>query len=128
MNYVTDTHSLVWYFSGDDRLSPKALEAFEATTESGQVIVPAVVLAEILFIAHKGRITLTFTETLEKIGNLDNFRIAPLDVNILTMAAELNPDLEMHDLLIVATARYYAAALITKDERIQTANLVPTVW
>jgi hypothetical protein len=36
------------------------------------------------------------------------------------MTAELNPDLEMHDLLIVATARcYYTAALITKDERIQ---------
>ncbi len=42
----------------------------------------------------KGRITLTLTETLEKITGLDNFQIAPLDVNILTIAAELGADLE----------------------------------
>jgi PIN domain nuclease of toxin-antitoxin system len=84
MNYVTDTHSLVWYFSKDNRLGKKALSAFNATIESGQVIVPAVVLAEILFIACKGRMTLTFAETLEKITILDNFQIAPLEANILS--------------------------------------------
>jgi PIN domain nuclease of toxin-antitoxin system len=128
MNYVTDTHSLVWYFSKDNRLSKKALSAFNATIESGQVIVPAVVRAEILFIARKGRVTLTFAETLEKITGLDNFQIAPLDVNILTKAAELNIDLEMHDLLIVATARHYGATLITRDEQVQAASVVPTIW
>lgn len=85
-------------------------------------------MAEILYIARKGRLTLTFAETLEKITSLDNFQIAPLDVNILTIAAELDEGLEMHDLLIVATARYYNATLITADAQIQSANLAPTVW
>ena len=31
MDYVTDTHSLVWYFTEDSLLSKKALEAFEET-------------------------------------------------------------------------------------------------
>jgi len=64
MDYVTDTHALVWYFTEDARLSPKALEAFEETIQDGMVIDPAVVLAEIMFIAKKGRITLTFKKTL----------------------------------------------------------------
>lgn len=48
MNYVTDTHSLVWYFTDDHHLSKKALKSFESTVKEGQIIVPAVVLAEIL--------------------------------------------------------------------------------
>ncbi len=40
MNYVTDTHALVWYFTDDLRLSKKALEAFEQTTDEGIIIVP----------------------------------------------------------------------------------------
>jgi len=49
LNYVTDTHSLVWYFTDDHRLSKKALKSFEDTVKEGQIIVPTVVLAEILF-------------------------------------------------------------------------------
>jgi len=52
LNYVTDTHSLVWYFTDDQHLSKKALKSFESTVKEGQIIVPAVVLAEILFIAR----------------------------------------------------------------------------
>lgn len=128
MNFVTDTHSLVWYFTEDARLSKKAFDAFEGTVKSGTVIVPAVVLAEIMFIAKKGRVTLTFEETLKKIEEYENFDIAPLDVDILTIADKIEADLEMHDKLIVATAIYYEAALITKDELVSKSGVVSTIW
>jgi PIN domain nuclease of toxin-antitoxin system len=60
LNYVTDTYTLVWYFTDDLRLSKKVLEAFEQTTDEGIIIVPSIVLAEIIFVSKKGRITLTF--------------------------------------------------------------------
>jgi hypothetical protein len=44
-DYVTDTHSLVWYFTGSSRLSKKALKTFEKTVKEGSIIVPTVVLA-----------------------------------------------------------------------------------
>jgi len=128
MNFVTDTHSLVWYFTEDARLSKKAFDAFEGTVKSGTVIVPAVVLAEIMFIAKKGRVTLTFEETLKKIEGYENFEIAPLDAEILTIADKIETDLEMHDKLIVATALYYEAALITKDELVSKSGVVSTIW
>jgi PIN domain nuclease of toxin-antitoxin system len=60
MDYVTDTHSILWYFTEDPRLSKRAFDVFKETVREGFIIIPAVVLAEIMFISKKGRITLTF--------------------------------------------------------------------
>ncbi len=128
MYYVTDTHSLVWYFTSDPRLSSKALSAFSEAESDGNIIVPAVVLAEIMFIAKKGRITISFAETLDKIGENENFIIAPLDADILKIADKIESDLEMHDKLIAATAIYYEAVLITRDENLSRSQIVATVW
>jgi len=40
MNYVTDTHSIVWYFTDDPRLSRRALDVFEKTIREGVIIIP----------------------------------------------------------------------------------------
>ena len=101
MDYVTDTHSILWYFTEDPRLSKRAFDVFERTVREGFIIIPAVVLAEIMFIAKKGRITLTFEETLRKIERYENFDLAPLDVDILKVANKIEANLEMHDRLIV---------------------------
>lgn len=128
MDFVTDTHSLVWYFTEDARLSKKAIKAFEGTIKEGTVVVPAVVLAEIMYISKRGKIALAFEETVKKIEEYENFDIAPLDINILKTADRIETDMEMHDKLIVATALYYKARLITRDEQIEKAGIVPVVW
>jgi PIN domain nuclease of toxin-antitoxin system len=128
MDYVADTHSLVWYFTDDSHLGEKALRAFEQTTQEGIVIIPSIVLAEIIFISKKGRITLTFEETLERIDEYENFDIAELDVNILKVVDKIEADLEMHDKLIVATSLFFQTELITKDKRIKEAGIVTTIW
>jgi PIN domain nuclease of toxin-antitoxin system len=128
MDYAADTHSIVWYFTEDSRLSKRALEAFERTVKGGVIIIPAVVLAEIMFIAKKGEITLTFEETLRKIEEYDNFHIAPLDVDVLKVADKIETKLEMHDRLVVATALHFNAALITRDRSIINARICSTVW
>lgn len=63
---MTDAHSLVWCFTEDSRLSKNASGAFEETIEEGIIIVPSIVLAEIMFIAKKGKISLSFEETLRR--------------------------------------------------------------
>ncbi|MBM4054225.1 MAG: type II toxin-antitoxin system VapC family toxin [Planctomycetes bacterium] len=128
MDYITDTHSLVWYFTDDNRLSSNALQAFQASESEGIVIVPAVVLAEVMFIAKKGKITLSFEDTLKRIEESKNFETAPLNAEILKTANAIEADLEMHDRLIAATALHYNAALITKDRAIALSGIVATVW
>jgi len=128
MDYITDTHSLVWYFTDDSRLSNKALQAFQSSEEKGIVFVPAVVLAEIMFIARKGRITLSFEDTLNRIEESENFEIVPLNAEILRAADKIEADMEMHDRLIVATALWHNASLITKDETLRELGIVSTIW
>ena len=128
IHFITDTHSLVWYFTEDARLSKKAIKAFEGTIKEGTLVVPAVVLAEIMYISKRGKIALTFEETLKTIEEYENFDIAPLDINILKTADRIETEMEMHDKLIVATALYYKARLITRDEQIKKAGIVSVVW
>ena len=128
MNYVTDTHSLVWYFTDDQRLGKRALKVFESTVKAGQIIVPTVVLAEILYIAKKDRIPLGFEETVARIEALANFEIASLDLDVLRIANTIDAQLEMHDRLIIATAIHCGAALITRDDQITKSKEVKTIW
>lgn len=128
MDHVTDTHSIVWYFTDDPRLSRRALDVFEKTIREGVIIIPTVVLAEIMYIAGKGKITLTFDETLQKIDSYENFIISALDVQILKVAEKIKVDLEMHDKLIAATALYYNASLITRDPLITKSGACTTIW
>ena len=80
-------------------------------------------MAEILFIARKGRIPLGFAATIAKIVALANFEIAPLDLDVLKIAEGIDAPLEMHDKLIVATAIRYDAYLITRDEQITKSKI-----
>ena len=128
MNYVADAHAIVWYFIDDPRLSQTARQVFEQTITAGVIIIPTIVLAEIMYISQKGRISLTFEETLSYIEMYENFHIAALELDILKIAASISADLEMHDKLIVATTLHFDAHLITKDEQITQSKIVNTVW
>lgn len=128
MDYVTDTHPLVWYFTEDHRLSPNALSAFEETTREGTLIIPIIVLAEIMYISKRGKTPLTFEETIAKVEAYANFDVCPLDMDILRTADRISADLEMHDRIIVATALHFDTALITKDQRISELRICRTIW
>lgn len=128
MNYVADAHTIVWYFIDDPRLSQNARQAFEQTLTAGVIFIPTIVLAEIMYISQKGRISMTFEDTLFHIEMYENFRITALELDILKVAATISGDLEMHDRLIVATALHFDAHLITRDEQITRSRVVNTVW
>ena len=69
-----------------------------------------------------------FNKTLEKIEKCENFVVVPLDVDIIRIADSIKYDFEMHDKLIIATALYFNAPLITKDKEIKDSNLIKTIW
>jgi PIN domain nuclease of toxin-antitoxin system len=127
-SYVTDTHSLLWYFSDNPRLSRRALKAFERTIENGSIIIPIIVLAEIMYIAKKGRIEMTFVETVKRIDDMENFEVVPLDMDILNIADKIEDELEMHDRLIAATALFFKVPLITRDQALKDSGLCDVIW
>jgi PIN domain nuclease of toxin-antitoxin system len=127
--YVVDTHALAWFVSEDKRLSPKA-EQILSQAEAGevQVLIPTLVLAELTHIAQKKRVAVTIEELLEKIERGDGFTIVSFDFSIFQTMLQLPENWDIHDRIIAATASYYQAILITRDEMLRDSSEVETVW
>jgi len=129
MPYVTDAHSLIWYFARDPRLSTKALEIFRSSAAGREIIiVPTIVLGEILYVSEAGKTPMPFQDALSRIEEGDNYEIVALDLQMLKAASEIQAGLEMHDRFIIATAKVLGLPLITKDKEITAAGIVEVVW
>jgi predicted nucleic acid-binding protein len=128
--YVTDTHPFLWYLVGDTRrLGPAARVAFDQA-EAGRavIIIPAIVLAESLHVSEKGRMKFKFERVLDMIESALNYRIYPLDLPVIRKASDLKGVSEIHDRIIVATAKHLELELITDDEEVRTSGQVQIVW
>jgi len=79
-------------------------------------------------ISEKKRIKVNYEEILEKIENSNNFEIYSLDVDVLPVARNITTIPELHDRIVVATAKLLDAKLLTKDENIQKSGIVEIVW
>jgi len=54
MKYIVDTHSLIWYFAKDKRLTNKIKNLLqEAEQGKNEIIIPAIVLLETIDIQEK---------------------------------------------------------------------------
>ena len=78
MRYVADTHALVWYLSGSPRLGKLARQAFdEAVNSESEVLIPAIVLAEIIMLAEKNKAA-SADEILKSLSEAGSFRFISL--------------------------------------------------
>jgi PIN domain nuclease of toxin-antitoxin system len=129
MNFVTDTHALLWWFIESPRLSSRAYEIFEkCETGENVIFIPTIVIAEALSIFDKKRVLFDFKRLFKKIVDSDNYILIPLDVPILKRLIDLKDIPELHDKIIVSTAKYLDSPLITKDRTLQKIPHLGTVW
>lgn len=84
-------------------------------------------VAEILYLSEKGRIPLDVRQLSERVGASRNYRLIDIDLGIITEAKTVI-GLELHDRLIVATARVLRVPMITPDSMISESGLVKVVW
>ncbi len=123
---IVDTHALAWFVSRDRRLGAKARTVLR--DPNVRLIIPAIVLAETKYLAHKGRLTQSLDEVLRVINSDPRCTIYPVDLSVVSKAPL---GLDIHDSLIVGTAmvqREAIAGILTRDEAITSSGLVPTLW
>ena len=121
--YVVDTHTLVWFFNGDKKLSKKAFTILE--NKNQEIIIPTIVLCELMYIAKK--VSIDFETTLKELKIRLNCEFYPLDLEVVEKIIEIDKVLEIHDKIIVASAKLLNASIITKDKEIQKIYS-KTVW
>ena len=128
MRLVLDTHSLLWFIMGDDRLSRKARTVIEDLDNRASISVCS--LWEIAFKVSIGKLTLLrpyeelFPAELQK-NDIEVLPIRHADLAIL-------PHLPFHhrdpfDRLIVAQAISESIAIVSKDTALQDYD-VRTIW
>jgi PIN domain nuclease of toxin-antitoxin system len=132
MTYVTDTHALVFFASGNAaRMSPKCLRIFRrAEQQRDRVHVPIVCFFELALLLERGRVksSLRFEDWHDRVVQVPGFPIEPMLWEDLREARGLAALVDPFDRLIAGTALRLDAPLITGDQRIRTSGLVRTVW
>ena len=125
--YVLDTHVLIWYFTGSRRLKQQLKELIDhVRSAGGRLLVPTIVLAEAMDIAEKGRVHFDFTEMYRLIKEEPEFEIVSFSPDILEESTQISNIPESHDRIIVATAKFYQAGILTKDRIIYSSGEVET--
>ena len=129
---AVDTHSIVWYLSGDRRLSARAVDTLDHATETGDLIhVPSICLVELTYLVEKGRLPATARHRL--VRALDDpatpCLLAPLDRLVADALAAVSRDEvpDLPDRVMAATALALGVPLITHDGKIR-ASQVQTIW
>jgi PIN domain nuclease of toxin-antitoxin system len=126
MLFVTDTHPLVWYILGE--LPERVDEIFKlAEAGTSSIFIPTIVLAECLYLVEEGKIVLDFEDLLERLEQSSNFVPTSFNFQVMKLLPEINLR-ELHDRIIIATARTLNAHLITKDRAIRESGMVNVVW
>lgn len=117
---LLDTHVLVWYVEGEDRLGAESRRLCDEALEQGGLYVSAISLFEISQLVSRNRLRLTVDAQTWRT------RMLALDIDEadvtgeIALEASLLTDLHRDpaDRLIVATALAYDWLLITADNEI----------
>jgi len=125
--YVADAVAFLYYLL--DKLPPAADHVFRAA-ERGEALIylPTIAAAELYYLFERKSWMSKWRELVSRIQDLPGFAFYPFDEEIL-LALETVPLRELHDKIIVATAKVLKAeALLTKDKAITKSKEVPTIW
>jgi PIN domain nuclease of toxin-antitoxin system len=127
--YIPDTHCLIWQATAAPQLGAQAI-AILAQVDQGdaQLIIPAIVVAELLFTIERRKLPINFDLLLQRWQANPAIEIVPLALDALLLMRTVTTIPEMHDRLIACEAHLRGATLITRDPLIIAAGFVPTVW
>jgi len=130
---VLDTHTLVWWASGDDKmLSAEARQAIETELNGGEILVSSISAWELSMLIERDRVALSMdvAQWLSNVASIEAVHFVPIDNEIAVKSTELPGEFHKDpaDRFIVATARKFAAPLVTADEKIRAYAHVRTIW
>jgi PIN domain nuclease of toxin-antitoxin system len=117
MNYVIDTHILIWYFICSKRLPEKAkIIIDDCINGRGFLLISTISLSEALDLSEKRKIDFDFRSMFRLIQNESVFQIVDYLLPVFNETMRLKKIKEIHDRIIAATAKLFNAAILTKDK------------
>ena len=128
MQYLLDTVTVVRHFAGTGKIGRKAACILDSIEESDDVLFISIIsLMEIMYLSEKNRITVNLQDTLKRVQNSSKYMIADLDSDILRTAETVN-FYELHDRLILATAKWLDIPVISSDKEFKKIREIEVIW
>lgn len=130
---VLDTHALVWWVNGESNLSAPAADRIQQEQEKkGSILISSISAWEIAQLVERGRLRLSMdvSDWMALIAQIPGVMFIAIENEIAIKSVSLPGEFHKDpaDRIIVATARKFAAPLITKDEKILAYPHVKTLW
>jgi len=131
MIYLADTHVILWWAHGDRRLPKSHARVFQRARADSPVLVSDISLWEIAMLVEQERVRLDrplrdWLETATAAPLVQRVGVAPA-VAAETARLPSTFHRDPADRILVATARVHGATLLTVDQRIIGAAIVPTL-
>lgn len=132
MKAVADSHAIVWYLQGSDRLSAAAEQALIESEKTDGLVLSVATLIDLWYVSQTTQ-AVTATELAAIRTMLDAstaVAFEPMTVAIADATTSIPRDLlkDPWDRFIVATALTLGLPVVTRDESIRQSDLVATIW
>lgn len=125
MQYLLDTVTVVRHFSEVGKIGKKARDILNNL--ENQFIISVISLMEIMYLSEKNRIDIALTETLNRIESSSLYSTVDLTPEIIKIA-ETTIFAELHDRLILSTAKWLDAPIISSDRSFKDIEGIQVIW
>jgi len=128
MQYLLDTVTVVRHFTGRGKIGLKAAHILDSVEKNDDLLMISVIsLMEIMYLSEKNRITINLQDTLGRIEMSLKYSIIDLNSEILRTAESVNFS-ELHDRLILATAKWLDIPIISSDGKFENIQGIENIW
>ena len=128
MHYLLDTVTVVRHFTDSVEISVNARKLLNVQNDDSDYFhISVISLMEILYLSEKKRIAIDLKETLEEINRSSMYSVIDLTTEIIETASSID-FYELHDRLILATAKWLQVPIISSDEMFSDVPEIEVVW
>jgi len=128
MQYLLDTNAIIRHFTQISKLGKKAKEIItQAESDQHQLFVSIISLMEIMYLAEKNRIPITLDEMVKHLNSKKCYSIVEFNLEILR-EAEMIDFYELHDRIILATAKTLGTPVLSSDQRFSEVKDIQVIW
>lgn len=129
---VADSHAIVWYLQGSDRLSAGAASALAEAEAGDGIVVSVATLIDLWYVTQttEGVSSADLSRLRAVLADSSSVDLHPIDIPIADAVTSISRAVlaDPWDRFIVATARVLEIPLVTRDGAITKSELVDTVW
>ncbi len=126
--YVADTMALILWLEKRKMPANVKKRFQQADQEQAEIIIPAIVFAELAYLSEKSRIDATLDDVQHLLRNNSFVSEHSISLDTVMQAFEIDDIPELHDRLIAASGKELSLPILTNDPDIQNSAFVNTIW